>query len=105
MTGEATVPSRCLHAVSRDGTIVNERGGATIVPACVYSRRVTAYDPAGWRSLEFCIAAPLQQEVLVADHWRTVFRVTGPPSDRRHNYWNSAVENRFAHKIGSATEG
>ena len=30
MTGEATVPSRCLHAVSRDGTIVNERGGATI---------------------------------------------------------------------------
>jgi CubicO group peptidase (beta-lactamase class C family) len=32
MTGGATVPSRGLYAVSRDGTIVNECSGATIEP-------------------------------------------------------------------------
>ena len=87
MTGEATVPSRCLHAVSRDGTIVNERGGATIVPACVDPRRVTAYDPAGWRSLEFCIAAPLQAGgsggVRLADRFPGNWDAVRPS---RHNY-------------------
>jgi hypothetical protein len=32
MTGEATVASRCRYAAGREGTIVYERGGATIVP-------------------------------------------------------------------------
>jgi CubicO group peptidase (beta-lactamase class C family) len=42
MTGEATVPSRCLYAVSRDGTIVNERGGAMIVPWWSFTKTVIA---------------------------------------------------------------
>jgi hypothetical protein len=32
MTGEPTAPSRALYAVSRGGTIVNERSGAISVP-------------------------------------------------------------------------
>jgi CubicO group peptidase (beta-lactamase class C family) len=41
-TGEASVKSRCLYAVSHDGTIVNERGGANIVPWWSFNKTVIA---------------------------------------------------------------
>jgi hypothetical protein len=46
MTGEAAVPSRVLYAVSRDGTIVNERTGAIIVPGHFAGRPRRAKDAA-----------------------------------------------------------
>jgi CubicO group peptidase (beta-lactamase class C family) len=42
VTAVPTVPSRYLYAVSRDGTIVNERGGANIVPWWSFTETVIA---------------------------------------------------------------
>jgi CubicO group peptidase (beta-lactamase class C family) len=42
MTGVATVPSLCMYAISRDGTIVNERGGATMVLWWSFAKTVIA---------------------------------------------------------------
>jgi CubicO group peptidase (beta-lactamase class C family) len=42
MTEEVMVPSRCLYAVSHDGTIVNERASAAIVPWWSFTKTVIA---------------------------------------------------------------
>ena len=41
-TGEAPIPSHCLYAISDGETIVNERGGATIVPWWSFTKTVIA---------------------------------------------------------------